>query len=257
MWLADQRRRPMRPASALTAASAVRWSPSQVSRLPVVSVQASVRIHGRGWLVGTFTGMRDAVICEPLRTPVGAFGGSLKSVPAHQLATTVIRAVLERTGLPVAALDAGLPVTVTGLQIDGRCGSGLQAVIYAAMQVQAGASEVVLAGGAESMSKAPLYSTGMRWGAGTQPAVTLHDALARGRVTAGGIHHPVPGGMLETAENLRREYGISRLEQDEYAVESHRRAARATECGLFADEIVPLTVPSRKADVVVDRDEHI
>ena len=157
----------------------------------------------------------------------------------------------------VAALDAGLPVTVTGLQIDRRCGSGLQAVIYAAMQVQAGVSEVVLAGGAESMSNAPFYSTAMRWGTGARPAVMLHDALARGRVTAGGVHHLVPGGMLETAENLRREYGISRQEQDEYAVESHRRAAQATESGRFADEIVPLTVPSRKGDVVVDRDEHI
>ena len=197
--------------------------------------------------------MRQAVICEPIRTPVGSFGGSLRDVPAHTLASTLITALLERTGLPpdgvddvllgncyptmdapaigrVAALDAGLPVTVTGLQIDRRCGSGLQAVIYAAMQVQAGVSEVVLAGGAESMSNAPFYSTAMRWGTGAQPGVTLHDALARGRVTAGGVHHPVPGGMLETAENLRREYGISRQEQDEYAVESHRRAARATEC---------------------------
>jgi len=224
--------------------------------------------------------MRQAVICEPIRTPVGSFGGSLRDVPAHTLASTLITALLERTGLPpdgvddvllgncyptmeapaigrVAALDAGLPVTVTGLQIDRRCGSGLQAVIYAALQVQAGISEVVLAGGAESMSNAPFYSTAMRWGTGAQPGVTLHDALARGRVTAGGVRHPVPGGMLETAENLRRDYGISRQEQDAYAVESHRRAARATEGGLFADEIVPLTVPGRKGDAVVDRDEHV
>jgi acetyl-CoA C-acetyltransferase len=225
-------------------------------------------------------GMRDAVICEPLRTPIGGFGGSLRDVPAHHLARTVISALLERTGLPpeavddvvlghcyptmdapaigrVAALDAGLPVTVTGLQIDRRCGSGLQAVLYAAMQVQSGVSEVVLAGGAESMSNAPFYSTAMRWGAGTGPGVMLHDALVRGRVTAGGVLHPVPGGMLETAENLRREYGVSRQEQDEYAVESHRRAARASEAGCFAEEIVPVTVPNRKGDVIVDRDEHI
>ena len=224
--------------------------------------------------------MREAVICEPLRTPVGAFGGSLRNLPAHHLATAVIRAVLERTGLPsesvddvllgncyptmeapaigrVAALDAGLPVTVTGLQIDRRCGSGLQAVIYAAMQVQSGVSEVVLAGGAESMSNAPFYSTVMRWGVGAGSGVVLHDALARGRVTAGGVNHPVPGGMLETAENLRREYGISRGEQDEYAVESHRRAARATEDGRFAEEIVPVVITTRDGDVTVDRDEHI
>ncbi|MCV2488335.1 acetyl-CoA C-acetyltransferase [Geodermatophilus sp. YIM 151500] len=224
--------------------------------------------------------MRDAVICEPLRTPVGGFGGSLRDVPAVDLASTVIRALLERTGLPpesvddvvlghcyptmdapaigrVAALDAGLPVTATGIQIDRRCGSGLQAVLYAAMQVSSGASDVVLAGGAESMSNAPFYSTAMRWGVKAGPGVLLHDGLARGRVTAGGKNHPVPGGMLETAENLRREYRIGREEQDEYAVRSHQRAAAATDAGRFAEELVPVTVPGRKGDTVVDRDEHI
>jgi acetyl-CoA C-acetyltransferase len=224
--------------------------------------------------------MRDAVICEPLRTPVGGFGGSLRDVPAHVLAATVIRGLLDRTGLPadavddvllgncyptmdapaigrVAALDAGLPISVTGLQIDRRCGSGLQAVIYAAMQVRSGASEVVLAGGAESMSNAPFYSTAMRWGAKAGPGVMLHDALARGRVTAGGRNHPVPGGMLETAENLRREYSIPREEQDEYAVRSHQRAAAAQRDGRFAEEIVPVVVKGRKGDVTVDADEHI
>ncbi len=224
--------------------------------------------------------MRDAVICEPVRTPVGGFGGSLRDVPAHVLAATVIRGLLERTGLPgeavddvvlghcyptmdapaigrVAALDAGLPVTVNGLQLDRRCGSGLQAVLYAAMQVSAGASDVVLAGGAESMSNAPFYSTAMRWGAKAGPGVMLHDALARGRVTAGGLNFPVPGGMLETAENLRREYSIPRAEQDEYAVRSHRRAAAARDGGRFAEEIVPVTVKGRKGDTVVDADEHI
>ena len=224
--------------------------------------------------------MRDAVICEPLRTPVGGFGGALRDVPPHELAATVIRAVMERTGMPpeavddvllghcyptmdapaigrVAALDAGLPVTATGLQIDRRCGSGLQAVIYAAMQVQSGACDVVLAGGTESMSNAPFYSTAMRWGVKAGPGVLLQDGLARGRVTAGGKHHPVPGGMLETAENLRREYRIGREEQDEYAVRSHQRAAAATGEGRFADEIVPVVVKSRKGETVVDRDEHI
>ncbi|MGY1609713.1 MULTISPECIES: acetyl-CoA C-acetyltransferase [unclassified Geodermatophilus] len=224
--------------------------------------------------------MRDAVICEPLRTPVGGFGGSLRDVPVQDLASTVIRALVERTGLPpesvddvvlghcyptmeapalgrVAALDAGLPVTAAGIQVDRRCGSGLQAVLYAAMQVQSGSAEVVLAGGAESMSNAPFYSTAMRWGVKAGPGVLLQDGLARGRVTAGGVHHPVPGGMLETAENLRREYSIGREEQDEYSVRSHRRAAAATEEGRFADEVVPVTVKGRKGDTVVDRDEHI
>jgi acetyl-CoA C-acetyltransferase len=224
--------------------------------------------------------VRDAVICEPVRTPVGGFGGSLRDVPAQALASTVIRALMERTGLPpesvedvvlghcyptmdapaigrVAALDAGLPVTASGIQLDRRCGSGLQAVLYAAMQVQSGASDLVLAGGAESMSNAPFYSTAMRWGVKAGPGVLLQDGLARGRVTAGGQNHPVPDGMLETAENLRREYKIGREEQDEYAVRSHQRAAAATEAGRFADEIVPVTVKGRKADTVVDRDEHI
>jgi acetyl-CoA C-acetyltransferase len=224
--------------------------------------------------------MRDAVICEPLRTPVGGFGGALREVPAHTLATTVIRALLDRTALDpssvddvvlghcyptmdapaigrVAALDAGLPVTATGIQIDRRCGSGLQAVLYAAMQVQTGAAEVVLAGGAESMSSASFYSAGMRWGVKGGPGVMLHDSLARGRVTAGGKDHPVPGGMLETAENLRREYAISRAEQDEFAVRSHQRAAAAQAEGRFAEEIVPVTVPGRKGDTVVEADEHI
>jgi acetyl-CoA C-acetyltransferase len=224
--------------------------------------------------------MRDAVICEPLRTPVGGYGGSLRDVPVEVLAATVIRALMERTGLPpesvdevllghcyptmeapalgrVAALDAGLPVSVTGWQIDRRCGSGLQAVVNAAMQVQTGVSEVVLAGGAESMSNAPFYSTGMRWELKGQPGVMLHDSLARGRVTAGGVNYPVPNGMLETAENLRREYSIPRAEQDEYAARSHQRAAAAAAAGKFDDEIVPVTVKGRKGDTVVKSDEHI
>lgn len=224
--------------------------------------------------------MADVVICEPLRTPVGGFGGSLAEVPPHTLAATAIRALLERTGLPadsiddvllghcyptmdapaigrVAALDAGLPVTVPGAQVDRRCGSGLQAVLNAAMQVGSGASELVLAGGAESMSNAPHYSTSMRRPQKGAPGVMLHDSLAKGRVTAGGENHPVPGGMLETAENLRRDYSISREEQDELAARSHQRAAAAWQEGRFADEVVPVTVPGRKQDTVVDRDEHI
>jgi acetyl-CoA C-acetyltransferase len=224
--------------------------------------------------------MSDVVICEPLRTAVGGFGGSLRDVPVKTLAATVIKAVLERTGLPpesiddvllgncyptmdspalgrVAALDAGIPITTGGLQIDRRCGSGLQAVIYAAMQVQTGASEVVLAGGAESMSNASFYSTSMRWGTKAGSGVMLHDSLARGRVTAGGDNYPVPGGMIETAENLRKQYSIPREEQDEFSVRSHQRAAAAQAEGRFADEIVPVTVKGRKSDTVVDSDEHI
>jgi acetyl-CoA C-acetyltransferase len=222
--------------------------------------------------------VREAVICEPLRTPVGRYGGSLRDVPAHRLASTVIEGLLKRTGLDpdavddvllgqcypngeapaigrVAALDAGLPTETTGLQIDRRCGSGLQAVIYAAMQVQTGVSDVVLAGGAESMSQAAFYSVDMRWGA--NPAgVILHDGLTRGRVTAGGARYPVPGGMLETAENLRLQYGIGRREQDELALRSHQRAVAAQRSGVFAEEIIPVVTKSRSGEREVDSDEH-
>jgi acetyl-CoA C-acetyltransferase len=214
--------------------------------------------------------MRDALICEPLRTPVGRFGGVFKDVPATVLAKTVIEQLIIRTGIPpeavddvllgqcypngeapaigrVAALDAGLPVATPGLQIDRRCGSGLQAVIDAAMRVQTGAADLVIAGGAESMSQVELYSIRVRWGARSGGAM-LTDRLDRARVTAGGEHYPVPGGMLETAENLRREYGIPRQEQDELAVRSHARAVDAHERGDFAQEIVPV------GDV--NRDEH-
>jgi acetyl-CoA C-acetyltransferase len=203
---------------------------------------------------------REAVICEPLRTPVARFGGALRDVPATALAATVIRELLRRGGLSgaelddvllgqcypngeapaigrVAALDAGLPVHVSGLQIDRRCGSGLQAVLYACMQVQTGAAELVLAGGVESMSQAEFYATGLRWGA-RAGAQRLEDRLARSRVTAGGANHPVPGGMLETAENLRRRYRIERDEQDELALLSHQRATAAQRDGRFAREMV-------------------
>jgi acetyl-CoA C-acetyltransferase len=223
--------------------------------------------------------MRDALICEPLRTPVGRFGGMFRDVPVTHLATTVIKAVIERNHLPleqvddvllgqgyangeapalgrVAALDAGLPVQVPGLQVDRRCGSGLQAVIDAAMRVQTGAADLVLAGGAESMSQTELYSAALRWGARSGGAM-LEDRLVRGRVTAGGAHHPVPGGMIETAENLRRQYRIPREEQDELALRSHQRAVDAHERGAFAEEIVPVDVTDRKHGTrTIDRDEH-
>ena len=223
--------------------------------------------------------MPDTVICAPVRTAVGRYGGVFKGVPAAALGAAVISAVVKRTGIDpeliddvifgqcypngeapalgrVAALDAGLPVEVPGAQLDRRCGSGLQAVIWAVMQVQTGASDVVLAGGAESMSQVEFYSPSVRWGPGGEQIV-FHDRLGRARVTAGGIHHPVPGGMLETAENLRREYQISRAEQDEFALRSHQRAVAAQEAGRFDDEIVPVEVPDRRGGgTVADRDEH-
>jgi acetyl-CoA C-acetyltransferase len=155
----------------------------------------------------------------------------------------------------VAALDAGLPIETPGMQVDRRCGAGLQAIMLACMEVQTGVADLVLAGGAESMSQSEFYATGMRWGV-KGGSVALEDRLARGRVTAGGASHPVPGGMIETAENLRREYGIPRGEQDEFALRSHRLAVAAQEDGTFAEEIVPVTVRVRGEEHIVDRDEH-
>jgi acetyl-CoA C-acetyltransferase len=155
----------------------------------------------------------------------------------------------------VVALDAGLPVTVPGMQLDRRCGSGLQAVIQACLQVGTGQNDLVVAGGAESMSNVVFHSTDMRWG-GARGGVKVHDALNRGRTTVGGRDHPVPGGMIETAENLRRQYGIPREEQDQLAVTSHQRAVAAQKDGLLADQIIPVTVTSRSGDELIDTNEH-
>jgi acetyl-CoA C-acetyltransferase len=222
------------------------------------------------------------VICEPVRTPIGRYGGMFKSLTAVELGVAALRGLLERTGISpdeiedvilghcypsmeapaigrVVALDAGLPVTVPGMQLDRRCGSGLQSVIQACMQVSTGQNDLVVAGGADSMSNVVFHSTDMRWG-GARGGVKVHDALSRGRTTAGGRDYPVPGGMLETAENLRKQYDIPRAEQDELAVRSHQRAVAAQRDGLLADQIIPVTVSMREGrgtvDKVIDTDEH-
>ena len=225
--------------------------------------------------------MRRAAIVRPLRTPVGAFGGSLRSVPVESLGATVVKAVLERTALDPAriddvvfaqsyangetpcvgrwiALEAGLPIEVPGMQLDRRCGGGLQAVVTAAMMVQSGAADVVLAGGVESMSNIEYYTTDMRWGT-RSGSVKLHDRLDRGRERSqpesrfGRI-----SGMIETAENLAQEYGITREDADAYAARSQQRAAAAWATGRFDDEVVPVVVPQKKGDPVrFGRDEGI
>jgi acetyl-CoA C-acetyltransferase len=222
--------------------------------------------------------MREAIVCAPVRTPVGRYGGVYRDVPAQGLAARAIEALLERTGIDpaavddvifgqcypngeapaigrVAALDAGLPVDVPGYQLDRRCGSGLTAIVTAAMQVQTGVSDLVIAGGAESMSQAEFYGLTLRWG-GNRETVALHDRLTRARETAGGRDHPIPGGMLETAENVRARYRIGREEQDALALESHRRAVAAQRAGRFIDEIVPVAVPGGDGDRWIDTDEH-
>ncbi|MEZ2391934.1 acetyl-CoA C-acetyltransferase [bacterium RCC_150] len=225
--------------------------------------------------------MRRAAIVSPLRTPVGGFGGALRSLPAEELASAVIKAVVERSGVDPeriedvvmaqsyanseapcigrwAGLNAGLPLAVPGMQVDRRCGGGLQAVVNASMMVQTGAADVVLAGGVESMSNIEYYSTGTRWGA-RAGNINLYDRLDRGRERSQPDWRFGPiSGMIETAENLARRFNISREEADLYAVESHRRAAAAWDAGRFDDEIVPIDVPQRKGSPVpFNRDEGI
>lgn len=226
--------------------------------------------------MSTQTSATDVVICSPLRTPVGGFLGALSSLSAAQLGSQLLSALIERTGLGegdvddvvignanpsgdfpalgrVMALDAGLGTGVPGLQVDRRCGSGLQAILYAAMQVSTGGSALVVAGGVESMSQVEHYAT-LRLG--VRSDVQLQDRLARARVTAGGERHPVPGGMIETAENLRREFSISREDQDALALRSQQQYAAGLAAGNFADELVPVEVTGRKGTTVVDTDEH-
>ena len=225
--------------------------------------------------------MRKAAIVSPVRTPVGKFLGALAPLPAGEIAAIVIRGLVERTGIDPeriddvifaqayangeapcvarwAALAAGLPVTIPGYQLDRRCGSGLQSVIDAAMMVQTGAADVVVAGGVESMSNVEHYTTDMRQGM-RGGSSTLHDRLTRGRVMSQPISRfGVISGMIETAENLAKDYGISREACDEYAAMSHRRAAAAWAEGKFADEIVPVPVPQKRGEpVLFARDEGV
>jgi acetyl-CoA C-acetyltransferase len=218
--------------------------------------------------------MRRAAIVSPLRTPVGKFLGSLSTIPAGELGAIVIKALVERTGCDPeriddvifaqgyasgeapcigrwSALAAGLPVSVPGLQVDRRCGSGLQAVIDAAMMVQTGVADIVIAGGAESMTNVEHYSTDMRSGK-RMGSTTLHDRLTRGRVMSQPTERfGVISGMIETAENLAKDYDISREACDEYAVMSHQRATAAWAAGKFDEELVPVSVPQRRGDPVV------
>jgi acetyl-CoA C-acetyltransferase len=225
--------------------------------------------------------MRRAAIVSPLRTAVGAFGGSLRPLPADQLAATILKALIQRSGIDptriddvvmaqsyanseapclgrYAALEAGLPVEVPGMTLDRRCGSGLQAVIDAAMQVKTGAADVVVAAGVESMSNIEYYSTDMRWGS-RAGSVTMHDRLQRGRERSQPEQRfGYISGMPETAENLAKDYGITREEADAFAMRSHQRAAAAWQAGKFADELVSVAVPQKKGEpLVFARDEGI
>ena len=225
--------------------------------------------------------MNRAAIVSPLRTAVGTFGGSLKPVAVEQLGAAVVKAILDKTKLDPAriddvvfaqsyanaeapcvgrwiALQADLPIKIPGMQLDRRCGGGLQAIATAAMMVQTGAADVVVAGGVESMSNIEYYTTDMRWGT-RAGSVNLYDRIDRGRERSQPESRFGPiSGMIETAENLAREYAISREEADVYAARSHRRAASARASGKFSGELVPILVPQRKAEpLIFDTDEGI
>jgi acetyl-CoA C-acetyltransferase len=225
--------------------------------------------------------MRRVAVVSPIRTAVGKYLGALSAIPAGELGAVVLRALMERTKVDPARIDdvvfaqgygngeapcigrwaalaAGLPESVPGIQIDRRCGSGLQAVIDAAMRVQTGVADVVIAGGVESMSNVEYYSLDHRKGA-RGGSTTLHDRLARGRVMSQPeARYGVISGMIETANNLARDYDISREACDEYAAMSHQRAAKAWAEGKFDDELVPVPVPQKHGDpVMFARDEGI
>ncbi len=223
--------------------------------------------------------LRRVAIVDPLRTPVGKFLGSLAPLEAGDLGAIILKALIERSGVDPERVDdvvfsqgygsgeapcigrwswlaAGLPIEVPGYQLDRRCGSGLQAVVNAAMMIQTGAADVIVAGGVESMSNVEHYSTDIRKGARFGD-LTLHDRLTRGRVMSQPIERfGVISGMIETAENLAKDYNITREASDAYAVRSHQNAAAAWDAGKFDAQLVPVAVPQRRGDpVMFARDE--
>jgi 3-oxoadipyl-CoA thiolase len=224
---------------------------------------------------------REAWIVAALRTPFGRYGGALALVRPDDLAAAVIRALVERTGVDPAAIEdvilgcsnqagednrnvarmallvAGLPAEVAGLTVNRLCGSGLQAVNSAAHAIGAGDGDVFVAGGVESMSRAPfvMLKPQAAYERGTRELVdtTLGWRFVNPKLAA--VHHPYSNG--ETGDIVAQRLGISRKDQDAFALESQLRAAAAIAEGRYADQIVPITIPQKKGEpVVVDRDEH-
>jgi acetyl-CoA C-acetyltransferase len=217
--------------------------------------------------------MRTAVIVSAARSPVGTFGGAFKDLLPTDLAVPVIKETVKRSGLEnheidevilghciqrtdqpntarTAALLAGLPDETSGFTVQRQCASGMQAVISAALQIQAGISDIVVAGGVEAMSSSPYLLKDHRWGARMQHG-KITDSVWE--ILEDPIHHIMMG---ETAENLAELHGITREEQDEMALLSHQRALNAIEKGYFEEEIVPVTVKHRKGETIVSRDEN-
>lgn len=217
---------------------------------------------------------REVVIVSGVRTAIGTYGGSLKDTPIVEVAGQCVAAAVDRAGIAAdrvehsyfgnvvhseardaymarcAAILGGLPESVPALTVNRLCGSGLQAIVCASQSILLGELDCAVAGGAESMSRAPYNLPGLRWGQ------RLGDSPAVDSVTA-ALQDPFGNGHMGcTAENLAEKYGISREDQDALAVESHRRAARAWEEGRFAGQIVPIEVKEKRSVRVFDRDEH-
>ena len=225
--------------------------------------------------------MPDAYICDGIRTPFGRFGGALARVRSDDLAALAIRSLLERhKGLEGSAIDevvlgcsnqagedsrnvarmavllSGLPDTVPGITVNRLCASGLEAVAYAARTIKTGEADLVVAGGVESMTRAPLVMGKAE--AAFARSAKIEDSTIGWRFVnpkmqaAYGID-----SMPETAENIAKEFGISRQKQDEFALRSQQRTAAARNCGFFSDEIIPVSIPDGKsAPIVVQEDEH-
>jgi acetyl-CoA C-acetyltransferase len=218
---------------------------------------------------------REVVVLSGVRTAIGDYGGALKDVSPTQLGATAIREAVARAKIDpatvghavigsvihgeardmyisrVAAVDAGLPVGTPCLTVNRLCGSGLQAIVSAAQHIMLGDCDVTVGGGAESMSRAAYFLPAARWGQ------RMGDMTALDAMTA-ALHDPFGHGhMGVTAENVAAKYGITREEQDAFALESHRRAAAAIAAGRFKSQIVPVEIKGRKGTVVFDTDEHV
>jgi acetyl-CoA C-acetyltransferase len=220
--------------------------------------------------------MEDVFVLSAVRTPIGKYGGGLASVPPCDLAAKVVREAVSRAGVSagdvghlvfgnvihtevrdmyisrVAALNGGLNKETPALTVNRLCGSGMQAIVSAAQAIMLGDCQVAVAGGAESMSRAPYWLPGMRWGQRMNDGVALDPMV-------GALSDPFDGcHMGVTAENVATDFHVSREDQDALAAESHRRAAAATAAGYFSEQILPVEIPGKKGKTtIVDADEHI
>jgi len=216
---------------------------------------------------------REVVVLSAVRTPIGKFGGALKDIPPTELAANVVRESVKRSGVPaseigtlvfgnvihtdakdmyfsrVAALRGGLPVESTALTLNRVCGSGLQAIVTAAGMISHGDADAAVGGGAESMSRAPYWLSAFRWGARMNNATAVDVMVSALTDPFDEVH------MGVTAENVARRWHITREEQDELAVESHRRANCAILTGRFKSQIVPVELIGRKGTTLFDTDE--